>query len=99
MGSTYETWEHFKVTKMFTLFPLRIYQGSSHRLWWSWLGTVYVFKQKRHGSPYYGFFSFIKWVNWVFYGYYWKNSRMSNEKEYNEYLEFLIKNYVEDDAK
>jgi hypothetical protein len=79
----YRTWEHFRVKKKFTLFPLRIYQRTSHRTWWSWLKTSYIFQEKiQHGRE----ANIIQWLRFYFTGHYWKNERMSWLDEYYDYI-------------
>jgi hypothetical protein len=87
MGTNkYEKWKNFKVVKRFTFFPLRIYQYSSQRTWWSWMKTSYILKDKHYPSEASNFFD---WIYSYFIGYYWTNDRMSDLDEYNDYLNYL----------
>ena len=86
-SNEYQKWEHFKVEKRFTLFPLRIYQWSSQTIWWSWLKTSYIFKEKRHDTS-----NLFNSLYFYFAGYYWKNCRMSDIDEYNDYLTYIKNN-------
>jgi len=74
-----------RVIKKFTFLPLRIYQYTSQRTWWSWLSTVYVFQSWHFASEGFCSDSPVKWVKSYFLGGYWKNERMSCGEEYGKY--------------
>lgn len=84
-----EQWEDFKVIKKFTIFPVRIYQYSSHRIWWSWMKTSYILQGKCYPGDE---DNVLEYVEGYLYGYFYKNSRMSDKEEYEDYLKNKIKN-------
>ena len=90
MNDTYQKWEHFRVIKKFTILPLRIYQYTSQRTWWSWLKTSYILQDWHYASEGLLYYSdnLIKWFKSYFFGGYWGNSRMSDVDEYNDYLNY-----------
>lgn len=81
----FQKWEHFKVVKKFTFFPLRIYQYTSQRTWWSWWRTTYILKSKCYHSEADNFFY---WIISFFNGHFWENERMSDIEEYNDYIKY-----------
>jgi len=89
LDKNFNIWNHFRVIKKFTLLPLRIYQYTSQRTWWSWLKTTYILQAKRYPSDDHGR-GLISWFNSYFHGHWWSNSRISNVDEYNDYLKTII---------
>jgi hypothetical protein len=85
LDKNFNKWNHFRVIQKFTFLPLRIYQYTSQRTWWSWLKTTYVLQAKRYPSDGHGR-GLIGWFNSYFYGHWWSNSRISNVDEYNDYI-------------
>lgn len=85
----WDQWEHFRVIKKFTIFPLRIYQYSSQRTWWSWLSTTYILQSWEY-SACYDDFAILNKIKVYFFGGYYENSRISNLEEYEEYKKYKL---------